>query len=122
MTTALLIIDMQHFFLDMTTNALPKILTLIDHFKSKSLTIIFTQHGHSKEELTPPFKNQIVKKWGPGGSLATGSRDWEFITEIGKEAKGGIVVAKNTYARNFMTFSASSAVVIVFRYVICSFH
>lgn len=104
MATALLVIDMQNFFLPMTSTALPNILKLTSHFRSKSLPIIFTQHGHSKAELSPPYKNQLVRKWGPDGSIHTGSKDWELIPSIEKArvqgAKGGEgypVVAKNTY-------------------------
>jgi len=97
MTTALLVIDMQHVFLDMTTTALPNILTLISHFKAHSLPLIFTQHGHFKAELTPPYKSQLVRKWGPNGSIATGTKDWELLPEIKQEAEGQVVVAKNTY-------------------------
>ncbi|KAL2041584.1 hypothetical protein N7G274_005966 [Stereocaulon virgatum] len=97
MATALLVIDMQHVFLNMTSTALPNILKLIDHFAAKSLPILFTQHGHSKEELTPPYKNQLVRKWGPNGSIHTGSKDWELIPEVAIKAKGNPIVAKNTY-------------------------
>ena len=82
MTTALLVVDMQNVFTSMTTACLPKILQLATHFKTHSLPIIFTQHGHSKAELTPPFRNQLVRKWGPSGSIATGSQDWELIPSI----------------------------------------
>lgn len=81
-TTALLIIDMQEFFRTMTTSALPHILALADYFQQRNLPIICTQHGHSKEELTPPFSNQLVKKWGPDGSIKIDSEDWELMTEI----------------------------------------
>ena len=97
MTTALLVIDMQNYFASMTTTALPNILRLTSHFRQKSLPIIFTQHGHTKEELTPPYKNQLVRKWGVEGSIAKGSKDWELIPKIGEAAKGFPVVAKNTY-------------------------
>ena len=97
MTTALLVVDMQHVFLPMTDRALPNILTLISYFKTHSLPLLFTQHGHSRAELTPPFKNQLVRKWGPDGSIATGSKDWEFLPQIKKEAEGETVVPKNTY-------------------------
>ena len=97
MATALLVVDVQHVFLSMTTVALPNILRLCDHFRSSNLELIFTQHGHSEEELTPPHTNQLVRKWGPDGSIATGSRDWELLPEIKKMAKGHRVVAKNTY-------------------------
>lgn len=94
--TTLLVVDMQHVFLDMTTVALPNTLRLISSFKKNNMPVIFTQHGHSKEELTPPYKNQLVRKWGPNGSIATGSKDWELLTDIKKEANGEKVVAKNT--------------------------
>ena len=97
MATVLLVVDMQHVFLNMTTTALPNILNLCHHFKASNLPLIFTQHGHSKQELTPPYPNQLVRKWGPDGSIATGSKDWKFIPDIEKIAKDHRVVAKNTY-------------------------
>ena len=97
MATALLIVDMQYVFLDMTSTALPNVLQLIDHFKAKAMPCIFTQHGHTKEELTPPYKNQLVRKWGPNGSIAIGSRDWEMIPEVARKAEGCSLVGKNTY-------------------------
>lgn len=95
--TALLIIDMQKVFLPMTSSSLPNILTLISTFKSLSLPLIFTQHGHSSTELTPPFANKLVRKWGPSGSIATGSSDWELIPSIAKESTSHPIVGKNTY-------------------------
>ncbi|OCK78509.1 Isochorismatase hydrolase [Lepidopterella palustris CBS 459.81] len=81
--TALIIIDMQNHFLPMTGLALPNIIKLNNFFASHSLPRIFTQHGHSVAELTPPFRNQLVRKWGLDNSIATGSHS--------------PVVAKNTY-------------------------
>ncbi|KAK5276063.1 hypothetical protein LTR40_012102, partial [Exophiala xenobiotica] len=76
----LLVIDMQVFFESMTTTALPNIVTLCRHFSKTSAPIIFTQHGHSKAELTTnPSPNQLVRKWGASGSIAAGSSDWELI-------------------------------------------
>ena len=106
--TALLVVDMQRVFEPMTIKALPNIKKLITHFQSSSSPIIFTQHGHSEEELTTnPSPNQLVRKWGPDGSIAYGSDDWKFQSEIkkyvdGSKAGAGAsdwpkVVAKNTY-------------------------
>ena len=97
MATVLLVVDMQHVFLDMTTTALPNILTLHKHFQAFDLPLIFVQHGHSKEDLIPPYTSQLVRKWGPSGSIATGSKDWELLPEIKKIAKDYPVVAKGTY-------------------------
>ncbi len=99
MSTALLIVDMQKFFLSMTTTCLPNVLDLSSHFATHNLPRIFTQHGHTKEELTPPYKNQLVRRWGPDGSIAKNTPDWEIIPEIAEHASqdGCILVGKNTY-------------------------
>ncbi|CAD6580204.1 MAG: hypothetical protein ASARMPRED_009388 [Alectoria sarmentosa] len=97
MTTALLVVDMQHVFLDMTATALPHILNLCALFQSASRPLIFTQHGHSPEQLTPPYRNRLVRKWGPKGSIATGSKDWELLPQIERIAKNHHVVGKDTY-------------------------
>ncbi|SLM36799.1 Isochorismatase-like [Lasallia pustulata] len=100
MATALLIIDMQNFFLSMTDTCLANILNLISHFQTRSLPRIFTQHGHTAAELEPPFSNQLVRKWGPSGSIAAGSSDWELLPEMKKAAAqqgAATLVGKNTY-------------------------
>ena len=97
MATALLVIDMQNFFSSMTTKSLPNVLKLISHFRSHSQPIFFTQHGHSKDELSPPYTNQLVRKWGPNGSIATGSAEWELMPKIAEKCSEGEVIPKNTY-------------------------
>ncbi|KAL8678446.1 MAG: hypothetical protein Q9224_007114, partial [Gallowayella concinna] len=99
MSTALLIVDMQVIFTSMTSHCLSNILTLSTHFQHHSLPRIFTQHGHTKEELTPPYKNQLVKKWGPSGSIAKDSPDWELMPDIIKIAADNDcpIIHKNTY-------------------------
>jgi nicotinamidase-related amidase len=81
----------------MTTCCLPHVKALISHCGKSSLLTVFTQHGHSEAELTPPYKNQFVRKWGPDGSIATGSEDWKLIADIAEAANGHTVVAKDTY-------------------------
>lgn len=38
-----------------------------------------------------------MRKWGPNGSIATGSQDWELIPEIREITQDHPVVAKDTY-------------------------
>ena len=95
--TALLVVDMQNVFSGMVKTAIPKIQKLHNFFEDSSRPIIFTQHGHTDEELTPPFKNQLVRRWGPAGSIHKGSKDWELIPDIKKLVKNSPMVAKNTY-------------------------
>ena len=97
MKTALLVIDMQNACLHMTTTSLPHVKTLISHFQTRALPLIFIQHGHPEAELTPPYTNQMVRKYGPADVIVTGSKDWELIPEIAELAKGHTIVAKNTY-------------------------
>lgn len=109
MTTALIVIDMQKFFISMAGGSIiPNITKLVSHFRSNSLPCIFTQHGHTKAELTPPFRNQLVRKWGPEGSIAVGSHDWELIPEIAKQVDSSPIVEKNTYDAFINTELASA--------------
>ena len=96
--TALLIVDMQNVFALMVTTAIPQIQKLHKHFTSASLPVLFTQHGHTDSELSgPPYTNQLVRRWGPNGSIHKGSHDWELIPSIAKLVSDSPVVAKNTY-------------------------
>ncbi|RMZ08016.1 hypothetical protein D0860_04835 [Hortaea werneckii] len=96
--TALLVIDCQNVFETMiASRAVPNIKKLHSHFEAASFSIVYTQHGHTKEELTPPYKNQLVRKWGPNGSIARGSSDWELIPELKTLAEQYPKVQKNTY-------------------------
>ncbi|KAK5123636.1 hypothetical protein LTR85_002674 [Meristemomyces frigidus] len=70
---------------------------LHSYFEASARPIIFTQHGHTKEELTPPFTNQLVRRWGPNGSIAKGSIDWELVPELVTLAENAPRVHKNTY-------------------------
>ncbi|KAF2242226.1 Isochorismatase hydrolase [Trematosphaeria pertusa] len=99
MKTALLVIDMQNFFLPMTTTALPNILKLSNFFTAHSWPQFFTQHGHPPADFAPPIRNQLVRKWGADGSLHTNTPDWELIPQIAElvRAAGAPVVPKNTY-------------------------
>jgi nicotinamidase-related amidase len=97
MKTALLVIDMQKFFGDMVNEPLKQIKQLSDFFDESSRPAVFTQHGHTEDELVPPIKNQLVRKVGPDNVLMVGSADWELVPEIWKMAKDAPVVAKNTY-------------------------
>jgi nicotinamidase-related amidase len=100
--TALLVVDMQNVFTEMTHVCLPNILKLSEFFRGRQMTQIFTQHGHSQDELLGRVKNQLVRKWGAAGSIAIGSESWRLMPDIDQawKAAGGErtpIINKNTY-------------------------
>lgn len=95
--TALLIIDMQNVFESMVTSAISEIEDLHTFFEMSMQSIIFTQHGHSDDELIAPYTNQLVKRWGPDGSIRKGSQHWELLPVMQKLVRDHPVVDKNTY-------------------------
>lgn len=97
MKSALIVIDVQNFFADVIEHAVTKIMGLDCLFKMYSHPVIYTQHGHTQEELTHPFTNQLVKKWGAEGSIARGSPDWEIVPNLQICTKDCAIVQKSTY-------------------------
>ncbi|KAF1829163.1 Isochorismatase hydrolase [Decorospora gaudefroyi] len=101
MKTALLIIDMQNFFLPMTTDAFPKIIKLSNHFRDKGWPQYFTQHGHPPSDFKQPVTNQLVRKWGPENSIHVNTPDWELIPKVQDLMQQGNsvkeLIPKNTY-------------------------
>ncbi|KAF2117048.1 Isochorismatase-like protein [Lophiotrema nucula] len=98
MKTALLIIDMQEFFLGMIEDKIGNIIKLSEHFSATSAPQIFTQHGHPPEDFEEPITNQLIRKWGESGSLHRGSDLWQLVPEVKKLVKSeGDVVHKNVY-------------------------
>jgi nicotinamidase-related amidase len=101
--TALLVIDMQNFFLSMTGTCLPNVIALSRHFTAKNWPQIFTQHGHPASDFEEPITNQLVRKWGVDGALRSNTEDWELlpqIKELIKECKQDLqkdVEHKNVY-------------------------
>ena len=81
-TTALLILDIQNFFIFSTASTLPHILRLIHHFRGHGLPVLFARHGHPPSDLVSPSPNPLVNKQGIAGSIAEGTEDWDLQPEI----------------------------------------
>lgn len=97
MNTALLVIDMQNTFANMAKKITPNIKTLQKSFLENTRPIIYTQHGHPQEDFKPPYKNQLVRRWGPEGSIARGTAEWELIPWVKQSVGDSPIVHKNTY-------------------------
>ncbi|MCJ1324932.1 hypothetical protein MMC10_001594 [Thelotrema lepadinum] len=86
MKTVLIAVDCQKFFQAELQKSLPNILKLIKAFAastspSRSTVTVFTQHGHTKDELSGKVPNQLIRRWKPSGSIAYGSTPWEFLPD-----------------------------------------
>ena len=103
MKTALIAVDCQKFFQAELSKPLPNILKLIKGFATTTsrsgLTLtVFTQHGHTKDELSGKVPNQLVRRWAPSGSIAYGSTPWEFLPDIqALETEDVYLCPKNSY-------------------------
>ncbi|KAF1962694.1 Isochorismatase hydrolase [Byssothecium circinans] len=97
---------MQNSFAPMTTTALPNIVRLSQLFAQRGWPQYFTQHGHAARDFEEPVRNQLVRKWGVGGSIAVNSSEWEFMPAIrdllaaataSSQTSGSRVISKNVY-------------------------
>ncbi len=89
---ALLVIDMQQYFLTMATPIIGNVLSIIEACRSKDIRIIFTQHGHkdvSKED------GMLAEWWGD--LIEYGSKEWELIHALKPSDTEGII-DKNRYS------------------------
>ncbi len=89
---ALLVIDMQQYFLSIAKPVLGNVLAIIEACRSKGMGIIFTRHGHrdiSKD-------GGILAKWW-GDLIEYGSKDWELIKSLAPTGTESIL-DKNRYS------------------------
>jgi isochorismate hydrolase len=89
---ALLVIDMQQYFLSMAAPILGNAMSVIKACKSKGVKIIFSRHGHrdiSKD-------GGMLKKWW-GDLIDYGSKDWKLIDSL-KPTDTDVIVDKNRYS------------------------
>ncbi len=94
--SALLIMDMQKYFLETTSHAyipsaeiiLPGVKKLISVYSRKNLPVIFTLHSNTKENAG------MMRKWWPK-LLLEGSPESHIPEEL--ELPGGIIIEKNQY-------------------------
>lgn len=100
--SALLIVDMQKYFLENTSHAyipsaetiLPGVKKLISVYSAKSLPVIFTLHSNTKEN------EGMMGKWWPK-LLREGSPESRIPEDL--SLPGGIIVEKNQYDAFYKT-------------------
>lgn len=89
---ALLVIDMQQYFLSMATPILGNVLSIIETCRSRGVRIIFTRHGH-KNVLEDG--GMLADWWGE--LIEYESKDWELIKSLEPPDTDGII-DKNRYS------------------------
>lgn len=89
---ALLVIDMQQYFLSMATPILGNVLSIIETCRSKGVRIIFTRHGHKD---VSEDGGMLAEWWGD--LIEYGSKDWELIKSLEPPDTDGII-DKNRYS------------------------
>jgi len=94
---ALLVIDMQNYFLRIIQPVLENILEVIQSCRQGNIPIIFTQHGHTD----PASDGGLLGEWW-GEMIIDGTEDWKFLPEIKIEPED-TVLPKKRYSAFFET-------------------
>lgn len=103
--SALLVVDMQRFFLDPTSPTftcgglaiLPSVRSLIDTFRSANRPVIFTRHVHHPDDL-----DSGIMGWWWEGKCKEGTLESEIHTEL-LPLPGEKVVLKHRYSAFYNT-------------------
>lgn len=94
---ALLVIDMQQFFLSISAPILPNVRSIIDACRQNGIPVIFTRHGH-RNILRDG--GMLAKWWGD--CIEYGSDEWKLLDVLSPKAKDTIL-DKNRYSAFFET-------------------
>ena len=96
-TCAVLVIDMQQFFLPVATPIIENVLSTIGACRSAGMQIIFTRHGHRNVSQD----GGMLSKWW-GDCIQYGTSEWELIKRL-SPAKTDKILDKNRYSAFFGT-------------------
>ncbi|MFP3870369.1 MAG: isochorismatase family protein [Syntrophobacteria bacterium] len=89
--TALLVIDMQHYFRALAATVLVNVLSLLRVCRTEGVPVFFTRHGHHD----PAADGGMLGRWW-GDLIVYGSPEWQLFEELG--AEGEAIVDKNRYS------------------------
>lgn len=94
---ALVVIDMQQYFLPLASHIVGNVLSIIEACRSKGIRVIFTRHGH--KDISKD--GGMLSKWW-GDCIMYGSSEWELIKGLGPQDTDGLL-DKNRYSAFFGT-------------------
>jgi isochorismate hydrolase len=90
--SALLVIDLQEYFLPMLSPIIGNVLSLIESCRSKGIKIIYTRHGHKD----PNEDGGMLLKWW-GEAIIQETAKWNLIKAI-NPLENEPVIDKNRYS------------------------
>ena len=90
--SALLVIDLQEYFLPMLSPIVGNILSLIESCRAKGIKVIYTRHGHKDSEKDG---GMLLKWWGD--VIIYGTEKWNLIKSISPR-ENEPVIDKNRYS------------------------
>ena len=90
--SALLVIDLQEYFLPMLSPIIGNILSLIESCRSKGIKIIYTRHGHKDSDKDG---GMLLNWWGD--VIIYGTEKWNLIKSISPR-ENEPVIDKNRYS------------------------
>jgi len=94
---ALLVIDMQQYFLPIASPIIGNVLSIIEACRAKGIRVIFTRHGHKDVKKD----GGMLGKWW-GDLIVYESKDWELIKGLSRQDTD-VVLDKNRYSAFFGT-------------------
>ncbi len=94
---ALLVIDMQEYFLPIASPIIGNVLSIIEACRAEGIRVIFTRHGH--KDISKDG-GMLAKWWGD--CIKYGSGDWQLIKALSPPDTDG-VLDKNRYSAFFGT-------------------
>ena len=90
--SALLVIDLQEYFLPMLSPIIGNILSLIESCRAKGIKIIYTRHGHKDSDKDG---GMLLEWWGE--VITHGTAKWNLIKAINPH-ENEPVIDKNRYS------------------------
>ncbi|MDM8550876.1 isochorismatase family protein [Desulfobacterales bacterium HSG2] len=90
---ALLVIDMQQYFLPIALPILENILSLVETCRSEGIRIFFTRHGH--KDISEDG-GMLARWWGD--CIQYGSEEWKLIESVSSVADTDEIIEKNRYS------------------------
>jgi len=95
--TAMLVVDMQRYFKELSEPILKNVLSLIETCRKRGVSIIFTRHGHRD----PSRDGGMLRQWWDE-LIIYGTKEWELIEEL-NPAEAEPIIDKNRYSAFFNT-------------------